>query len=327
MDSYSWETRNKVTTPGPWGKWSNWSAKTWQDLGVSKRSRMRTVTRTWQERDVNQTCFRTPEGLPPYWLSEWVYGSWVNKSDSWPEFERQSKWFDPPAELPAWRAAVGPNVVRGEVMQFETDWLGLMPGVQSHSANFDGEPYQHNERIRTELLSPGHHVLALSVGMEDGSTNSFELSFSLVHKMDIRFIEPILDLPVGAGGPNGATFTLRIGNNTSDPLNAVVEVISVAHGWKAVLLQPHVLTIEVGEPQEFTLQVELMNETGIMDDGLAAFTIAVAGAAQFAPQRQWVVRDPAFATAYVRTSLDPQDVQRIVSANRGMMLSSTPRTF
>ncbi len=215
------------------------------------------------------------------------------------ELDPPDTWFDSDA-------VVQPDVCQGDLLTVHTKWLAMLPGVHEFEVLFDGEPYEHLQAIPTETLPLGIHQFDFRAVFDDGEERSCAWAFSLVSKVELRAVAPQTELVLGdPAEPNGLTLPLLAVNRAPHPVLVELAVAGVPPGWSAVVLGDALVTLKPEEVREVTLQVELMNDSGL-DDRPLPFTV---GATSLLPVERPGEQPHAlssFATCYVSVQADPE---------------------
>lgn len=141
---------------------------------------------------------------------------------------------------------------------------------------------------------------------DDGEERSCAWAFSLVSKVELSAVAPLSEMSLGdPSESNGLALPLLAINRAPHPVLVEVAVAGVPPGWSAVVLGDALVTLEPDEAREVTLQVELMNDSGIHDRPLP-FTVGATSVLPVEHAGEQPHALSSFATCYVSVQADQE---------------------
>ena len=241
--------------------------------------------------------------------------------------QRETRWFDPPDSLPEGvRGLLGPTLYRGDQLRIETKWLGRLPDVLDHSITMDFERFRHNERIDLASLAPGHHFVDVEAKLKGGDTRSYHIMFSVVNKVDLLIDNPMIDIPIEVGKPNGARIPIRVRNNTAHEMPVIVRVSGAPVGWKALVNDGLIHRLAPNSEKKLTLQFEMMNDSGASKEFMP-ITVSTSTNLRASLTDRSKPEHLVSATAYVRPVIATELMKRMQRSKSAMQKSQPPIAF
>ena len=274
MNIHLWtRTRNQLTITPRWPRWSAWSAKS-PLFGIRARSRTRTVTTTWQEKEYHSTCALCsgPEGY--IWGLGGFTTRWRNKRSAVVEVQYQYRYFDPPKALPEWECFTAPGIWPQDRIRFENSWLNKVKSVKSYEALLDLEPHDGRKYVRGSDLGVGHHVFEIRAKLTDGSTSNHQLHFDVLGPIEMAFIEPEISVDLNQAFDrgqstkpfeNGRRVKLLIKNNTNQDVSVFLRACSIPRGWHVIVFDG-VVSVKAGRSRKVNVQIEMMEQGAVPKD-------------------------------------------------------------
>jgi hypothetical protein len=332
----------RIIEDSGWSPWRQVTDKGWWFLNIADWERERSFLVEYVNAVITEDCsnlatdFGPPPGGPTsspgyyywYWrrLSTRVISSTGRRDRFW-DTQRETRWFDPPKELPEVRALVGPTLLRGDQLRLETNWMPKLPEVRSARVTLDAQPIKHNQLIRLATLNAGMHALDIAATMSDGSERALQIAFSVQNKLDLRFAKPVQRVNVSDDPkrPNGTSFVLDLRNNTAKPIGAVVELADVPEGWRAGLNNQSIIAVRPNRPTRLSMQVEMMNDSGL-SEGLLPVSIAASSDLGAYLRNRARFRDVVVATAYVEPRARPR-LAKVMLTNKARLKKKRPIAY
>ena len=327
----------RVIQDDGWTPWVETTPKGWWFLNIATWSRTRHYTVEFGTTTTTTDCIQMeidtgptggPMPRPPGWPDTMVYYFWGQRSvapsttrwsgvtEQFWDTQTEVRWFDPPDFLPDCRVIVGPTLFRGDLLRIETRWLSKLSGREARMLlNF--EEVEHNKRLDVGRLSPGHQVLDLEIG-KGRNRKAYQVAFSVQNKLDIVFDDPVVDVSLRQDPklPNGTTIKFRVRNNTPHEVPAIVTCLGVPEGWMGMLNDYRPFRLKPHKEREMTLQVEMMNDLGVVDSGLVPFSVACTPYLRDLFRGRSSPEQLSSATAYVRPKFERQFAARLRKAKQ-----------
>lgn len=277
-----YETKPLTKQCDPWGAWGPWLPPAREKVAgegtalIQVRRKYRRCRARYLERFVTAKCEYFDFGHVHIWRTTSTYYRWRERFGPWEwETAEEMQWNDPPKALFPWRFAIAPPVIRGCPIRVLTSWIAKLDGVKSYKAFLDSERQVPDFRIETATMSPGVHFVDYVVSLADKTTRTYQVTFSLIDKVDVWFSAPVKPLTVASSRKaHFSELTVCLRNNTDRLVTRQLEILGVPMGWRALFLESAVVSLLPGKTKRLRIGVELVDTTGIATEPLP-FTVGI----------------------------------------------------